>query len=608
MNEFVGWLDPRVSTLGGPRAVAGGMGGPLALRGGLIPQEGPATAIRGYPRWRTTEFTSTAQAGGDAAALRLAYQRHGEGFLAYLEGPFALVVIDPDRSRLFAAIDRMGQESLFYAIVGGGRLAVATNIARLHRHAGVERRIDPQAIHDYVQSHLIPAPATLYTGIHKLQAAERVRCDAAGTSTEHYWRPAFVEDANDVDALGEALPRVLRTAVARRLHKHTGSFLSGGLDSSTITGLHAELDPEGARAYSIGFAVPGYDEIPYARIAARHFDVPLHEHYVTPDDVVAALPTVAAAGDEPFGNSSALPVLFCARLARSAGVQRLLAGDGGDELFAGNARYARQQLFAHYARLPAALRRAVVEPLLAGGSGRLPGLRKLQRYVEQARLPLPARMAQHGFVQELGAAQLFTPELLAAIDPDTARQRLHALHAAPVGASALNRLLYLDWQITLADNDLRKVSTMCRLAGVEVVYPMLDDEVVALACRVPSAQKLHRGRLRHFYKEAFRGYLPASIIDKRKQGFGLPFGHWLRDHPPLHDLARASLEALQDEGWFRREMLDELFTRHLARHPAYFGECVWILMVLSLWLQNQRQNTAARAAPSQSSPAEAATP
>jgi len=193
-----------------------------------------------------------------------------------------------------------------------------------------------------------------------------------------------------------------------------GAFLSGGTDSSTIVGVLRELTGEAPHAYSIGFAIEGYDESSYARTAAAHFGADHHQYVVTPRDVAEALPRIAEAYDEPFGNSSAVASYHCAELARADGVGTMLGGDGGDEIFAGNERYAKQAVFDYYLRMPAALRHLVVEPLL----GILPRngfspLRKAQSYVRQANTPLPDRLEEYNFVTRMTPAAILKPEFLA---------------------------------------------------------------------------------------------------------------------------------------------------------------------------------------------------
>jgi asparagine synthase (glutamine-hydrolysing) len=265
-------------------------------------------------------------------------------------------------------------------------------------------------------------------------------------------------------------------------------------------------------------------------------------------------------------------------------VAHLLGGDGGDELFAGNERYAKQTVFEHYQRVPGWVRRALLEPLVDRLPGGVSAFRKAQSYVRQANVPLPDRLQTYNFLNRFPVAAIFEPDLLAAIDPEQPRRFERETYHRPRDASALNRMLYLDWQITLADNDLRKVTRACELAGIEVSYPLLDDAVVELSTRIPSAQKLRHGRLRHFYKEATRDFLPAAIIEKKKHGFGLPFGVWLVEHAGLRDLARDSLEALKERRLIRPDFIDRVLALHAEQHASYYGELVWVLVVLELWL------------------------
>jgi len=322
----------------------------------------------------------------------------------------------------------------------------------------------------------------------------------------------------------------------------------------------------------------------YARIAARHFGTRHHEYYVTPDDVVSAIPLIAAVHDQPFGNSSAVPTYYCAKLASGDGVDTLLGGDGGDELFGGNERYAKQYLYSLYSDLPHALRKGLIEPVL----GRLPPISligKAKRYVSHASMPMPARYDNYNLLERLGPAAVFTREFLGAVDralpPAGMAQAYHAAHAQ----SLINRMLALDLKYTLADNDLPKVARSCELAGVEVRFPLLNDAVVAFAARLPPGLKLKRTRLRYFFKEALRGFLPDEIITKSKHGFGLPFGPWLQTHAPLRQIALDSLADLKKRGIIRPPFIDELTSTHVESHAGYYGTMVWVLMMLEQWIK-----------------------
>jgi asparagine synthase (glutamine-hydrolysing) len=344
-----------------------------------------------------------------------------------------------------------------------------------------------------------------------------------------------------------------------------------------------------ARTFSIGFDVAGYDEMQYARTAAQHFGCEHHEYYVTPADVVDAVPKIAAFYDQPFGNASAIPTYYCARLAREHGVERLLAGDGGDELYGGNERYAKQHVLGLYHRLPRPLRSALIEPLVISTPlfRSLPGLRKVHSYVEQARPDMPWRYESYNLLNYLGADNVLTPEFLASVDARHPQKLLADAHAPFADKSLINQMLGIDLRFTLDDNDLPKVTRMCELAGVDVAFPMLDERVVEFSARLAPELKLRGTQLRWFFKWALRDFLPPAVIAKQKHGFGLPVGAWLVGHKPLLELATESIRSLDRHGYVRRDFINELLDRRLQEHPKFFGGMVWVLMMLGLWLDSR---------------------
>jgi asparagine synthase (glutamine-hydrolysing) len=339
--------------------------------------------------------------------------------------------------------------------------------------------------------------------------------------------------------------------------------------------------------YSIGFDAEGYDEMAYARIAARHFGTDHHEYYVTPDDLVRSIGQVAASFDQPFGNSSVLPAFHCARVAREDGVTKLLAGDGGDELFGGNTRYALQRVFSWYGHVPGIVRRGLMEPVLGQGAlKRVPLLRKAAGYVEQARVPMPDRLQMYNLLRRIGMDVVLTPSFLAQVDPADALRQQREVWASSDAASQIDRTLAFDWRYTLAESDLPKVRSATRLAGVDVGFPFLDRALLEFSMRLPSEYKLKGLKLRWFFKEALRDFLPHEIITKKKHGFGLPFGAWVSRHAGLQHLAKDSLGSLSTRGIVRPEFIRTLVTDLLPAHPGYYGEMVWILLMLEQWLQH----------------------
>jgi asparagine synthase (glutamine-hydrolysing) len=322
----------------------------------------------------------------------------------------------------------------------------------------------------------------------------------------------------------------------------------------------------------------------YARIAARHFGTDHHEYYVTPEDVVAGIPQIAAVHDQPFGNSSAVPTFYCARLAKQDGIATLLGGDGGDELFGGNYRYAKQYLYSLYSDLPNTLRRGLIEPVVfrapkVGIAG------KLQRYMRNASEPMPARYDNYNLLGRLGAENVFTSDFLASVDREHPRRHMARVYQQAHAETLINRMLALDLKYTLADDDLPKVTRSCELAGVDVRFPMLDDSVVTFSASLAPGLKLRRTQLRYFFKQALRGFLPDEIISKKKHGFGLPFGPWLQTHAGLQQLVGDSLHDLKRRNIVRTEFVDRLLGMHVSEHPAYYGTMAWVLMMLEQWFQ-----------------------
>jgi len=429
--------------------------------------------------------------------------------------------------------------------------------------------------------------------VSKLLPGQRVIVEDGSVRTDFYWRLEYC-DASDEreDALKAEFRRLLRDCVARvSPARDEGTFLSGGTDSSTVTGVLTELRGGPADTYSIGFEAEGYDEMDYARIAARHFGSRAHEYYVTPKDVADAVALIPSAYDEPFGNASAVPTYFCAKMAREDGRDVLLAGDGGDELFGGNARYAKQKVFEAYWLLPSTLRRGLIEPVLFAGSwmDRLVPLRKARSYVQQARIPLPDRLETYNFLEREALAEIFEPEFLANVDPHEPRDIAREVFHRTTSRSSVNRMMHLDLKETLADNDLRKVNGMCELAGIKVRYPLLDDDLVAFSGRLTPAQKVRRLRLRHFFKESLKGFLPPETIAKTKHGFGLPFGLWMERDVALREIAMESLRSFKGRGYLRASYVDRLLHLHGASHAGYYGVMIWIVMMLERWLAEQER-------------------
>jgi asparagine synthase (glutamine-hydrolysing) len=528
-----------------------------------------------------------------AAYLGRLYRAQGDKFVAAIRGTFAIVLYDHERRTLKAWTDHFGAERLVYFELGDS-LMVSTDIGKLLNVCQQYPDISPAAIHEYLQYTCIPTPKTIYKGISKVAPGHQLTSKPV-TTTRPYWDMVYrypEGPSRSESAWATETREAVSSAVAESLKNLTGPrgvgcFLSGGTDSSSVAGFIGQLTAQPPRTFSIGFHDPRYNEIEYARIAAKHFSADHHEYFVKPEDIPVLVQKAAQAYDEPFGNSSIVPTYYCARLAAEHGVEYLLAGDGGDELFGGNSRYAVDRVFQRYGQIPDPIRKWLIEPVLSRAA-RWTNLRLFNTassYVRRSNIPPPDRYFSYSLIQSVDGAELFTNDFQAAVrgeDPMwTARKHFQRVEAQ----SDLNRWLYLDLKIIIADNDLRKVTTMSRLAGVTPRFPFLNRALAEFTGRIPPESKVRGSQLRYLFKKAMADLLPREIITKKKHGFGLPYSVWLADSKLLRDFTFDALGSTRcrQRGYFRPGLSDWLWSQYQSVHRNYYGEILWMLVMLELW-------------------------
>lgn len=538
----------------------------------------------GSPRCSSADSASvTSSASAEQILTQLVVA--GTSALAGIRGGFGILFVDARQRRLILAVDRFSIETVCFGM-DEDRLVFSDRADAVPLS---QRTASTQSLYDYLYFHCIPAPATIFQQVRRMDQGGYVHVDGGRVEHGSHWKPRFAPTRRiPLTTLREQFRRLIHDVIAVEASSGAalGCFLSGGTDSSTIAGMLCAVTGSRARTYSIGFDAPGYDEMEYARIAARHFNTEHHEYYVTAEDLVRGIPEVAASCDQPFGNSSVVPAYFCTKMAGADGVSRMLAGDGGDELFGGNSRYRLQQLLDYYHWVPAWMRTRLIEPLLARRSGlnSVPVLKQAAGFVRLARTPMPDRMESFNLLSRLDRSRILNPEFLAAVDVGAPLQAQRDTYARAETGSVINRMLHYDWKYTLADADLPKVREAVRLTGMTVGYPFLADEIVDFSLRLPDDFKLRNFKLRWFFKNAMRGFLPDATLRKKKHGFGLPFGLWALKHAALYDIAGDSLAGLERRRILQAGFRDELMGRLLPAHPGYYGELVWILLMLEQWL------------------------
>ncbi len=535
-----------------------------------------------------------ASEGLDASQMSLAellgwlYLCRGPAFVDSLRGAFSFAVWDEKAKRLLLGIDRLGIKSLYWC-QERDRLLFASRAGAVRAGLNQPADVNPTALMQYLLCSVVPAPLAIYRGMEKLRPGFLLVFENGRVRQQQYWELEFPESENhDVAYWAREVREALRAAV--HLHvdgcapETTGAYLSGGTDSSSVVAFMNELHSP-VNTFSIFFQEARYNESGFAHTTARTFRTRHHEQCLGPRDALEAIAPIVEFYDEPFSNSSAMGAYYCAVLARESGVETLLAGDGGDELFAGNERYAKDKYFALYHSVPRWLRQGVIEPMARLLPQNGSWLSLPRRYIRRAQTPNAERLFGHSLFLSMNPEEILDAGFLAQVPPETWLEVSRAHFRSAPARSELNRFLYHDVKMTLADNDVRKVVGTAELAGIRVRFPLMDYRLAEFSGRIPANLKLKRFEKRYIFKKALQGILPRQVLYKKKHGFGVPLGYWLLHDKRLHSLMQDVLydPRTRERGYFRPEFLHFLIDQQRREHASFYGEYLWRLLVLELW-------------------------
>ncbi|MCC6146934.1 MAG: asparagine synthase (glutamine-hydrolyzing) [Anaerolineaceae bacterium] len=517
--------------------------------------------------------------------------------LERLNGMFAFALWDCRERRLFLARDRMGVKPLYYGWSGGVFL-FASELKAMRKHPAFHASVNPDALTLLLRYGYIPAPHTIYHGIHKLQpgTALEVAPDGSAGTPQVFWsaRQTAVQgvlhpfNGSERDAVDQ-LDTLLRDSIGLRMAADVplGAFLSGGIDSSTIVAQMQVQSSRPVKTFTLGFSEAGFNEAEHARAIARHLQTEHTELVVTSQDALGVIPLLPEIYDEPFADSSQIPTYLVSRLARQQ-VAVVLSGDGGDELFAGYNRYrGLSRLWKDVGWVPQPLRLLAKDTLdLLSASG-----------LNQARLPLflqkalrdrhilPAPTPQSLYHRFISLWQQPAAALRNGMEPPT---NLTDPNQWPSELDFDHWMMYMDLSTSLPDDSLVKTDRAGMAVSLETRAPLLDDHrLIEFAWRIPLGMKIRNGHGKWLLRQALCRYVPPVLVERPKQGFMIPLADWLRG--PLRPWAEAQFvpTRLAQEGFFKPAMIREKWQQFLEGKNAASME-LWTVLMFQAWLAHNR--------------------
>jgi asparagine synthase (glutamine-hydrolysing) len=518
----------------------------------------------------------------DTETIIHAYEEYGVDCVSRLHGMFGFAIWDAPRRRLLLARDRAGKKPLYYTRVNGS-VIFASEIKALLFHPDVKRQADPQALADFLSVRYVPGPATLFANIYKVLPGHWLLCENDTVREECYWDYTFSRtEQRPIEEYIQGIRQHVHRAVEERMIADVpvGALLSGGVDSSIVTGTMSQLTNQPVQTFAVGFDVEGYSELPYARLVADHFSTQHHELVVKYSDLSQYWPLLTWHRDEPVSEPSDLGVYLISKLARRH-VKVVLSGEGGDELFAGYPKYVIDWMARYYHILPTPLRDKVIMPLL----DQLPySMRKLKTAARNLSQPIPQRwMNWFGIFNGQLKENILSESIKASIDTDSSRVFRRWLEKNPQRDN-LSSMLYLDTKIWLPDNLLMKGDKMTMAASLEARMPLLDYKLTGYAASIPSNVKVRPFQAKYLLKRSFADFLPKPILTRKKMGFNVPTGTWFREGQPNLITRLLLSERARSRGYLNDAFVASLLRDHLEGRTNYQNQ-LFILASLELWFR-----------------------
>lgn len=529
----------------------------------------------------------------DTEVLLKLYKRDGKKMLANINGMFAFAIWDKLKQSLFIARDRLGKKPLYY-FMKDNDLVFASELKSILAIQSIPRIIRPDAVRDFFAYQYIPDPKTIFENIYKLEPGHSLSIDKDGMTTEQYWDLSFKNQSADTETnIAQSLLSEIEQSTIRRMVSDVplGAFLSGGVDSSAIVALMAKNSSTPVTTCAIGFDSKEFDEVDFAKDVAEQFKTDHHEFTVR-ENVADNIEKIVSFFDEPFADPSLIPTYFVSQLARQK-VTVALAGDGGDECFAGYSKYAVDEIENRLRNLfPSFVRKKIfpsTATLFKQSKHKL--FRKAYTLLTTLSFePDKSFFLTNSFFREEVWGKVVSEDFskkLSGYDPSEVTTK-HYRNAD--GPDHLSKILYTDFKTYLPGDILVKVDRMSMANSLEVRAPILDYKVVEMAARIPSKMKLFKGEKKHILKQAFSNILTDKTLYRKKMGFSVPLAQWLRNEikTSTETIIFSKQQGLSD--YFDMNEVQKIWTEHQKGDADYSAE-LWSMLMFQMWFNHYAINT-----------------
>lgn len=515
------------------------------------------------------------------------YEEKGEDFVHDLNGMFAIALYDVKKKKIILVRDRMGIKPLYFNMVND-IIVFSSELKCLLEFPGTKKRLSPYALYNYLTFEFISAPRTIYRDINKVMPGEIIIAEKSAIKHKKYWKPVIKKIDYKINELTEYIKETFLSSVKYRLIADVplGIFLSGGIDSTLITGAASKFKAN-LKTFSIGFAEETFNELKYAKIASEHFKTDHNEMILSYDKAIELLPSIMNYLDEPLADASIIPTYLVSYLSRP-NITVALSGDGGDELFFGYDTYKAYKIARYFRWIPEPITKIMskMSSLLPASSKRLSLEFKLKKFISGLKYkPEFSNYIWWGAYHPEKKKKLFSKDFLKLLaDFPEFEPILFYENELKDIKDPLDRINYLDLHLYLQDDLLPKVDRMSMATSLEVRVPFLDHRMVELAISIKNNLRLKRLNTKYILKKALKDFIPKDLQKRPKIGFDIPLGPWLKNELKDYMLNLLDKNKLKESGIFNVTEVERIINEHLTGKQNH-RQLLWPLIIFQNWFE-----------------------